>query len=204
MLKELFEASFFYKTFTKKEGMELMLDERIEQGDFGLVDINACKGCKYICSDNPEDREHLKVRGAQQVGVLSLDQLFSFVHENVGEISDYLLEGADSAIIVEMSCSTTDYVKDKRSKARRQLYNTLSLLFESPPIREHMEKKVARYVVFSWKETFPVDSEMDSVEASMKCMIQMTDEVYSPDNESRFDFGFKLKEIRYPDFLYCP
>jgi len=45
---------------------------------------------------------------------------------------------------------------------------------------------------------------MDSVEASMKGMIQMTDEVYSPDNESRFDFGFKLKEIRYPDFLYCP
>lgn len=29
----------------------------------------------------------------------------------------------------------------------------------------------------------------------------MADEVYSPDNESKFGFCFKLKEIRYPHAL---
>ena len=44
---------------------------------------------------------------------------------------------------------------------------------------------------------------MDSVEQSMKGMILMSDEVYSPDNESKFDFGFKMKEVRYQDVLVC-
>ena len=123
MLKELFEASF-YCTFPKKEDTILMLDERMAQGDFCLVDTKACQGCKYVCSNQPD-------------------------------------------------------------------------------VRNHLGNKQARYVVFSWKETFPENQEMDSVEASMKGMILMSDEVYSPDNESKFDFGFKMKEIRYPDVLVC-
>lgn len=200
MLKELFETSF-YITFPKKEDKVLMLEERIAQGDFGLVDNHACQGCRYVCSDNIEEREQLKVHGDLQVGILSMDQVFDYVREDVGKISDYLLEGKNSAFLIEMSCSTIDYVKGKRIKARGQLYNTLSLLFTNPDVKSHLEKKVARYVVFSWKETGPDDVEMDSVETSMKDMILMSDEVYSPDNESKFDFGFKLREIRYPDVL---
>ena len=45
MLKELFEASF-YITFPKKEDTVLMLDERIFQGNFGLVDAHALYGGK--------------------------------------------------------------------------------------------------------------------------------------------------------------
>jgi len=202
MLKELFEASF-YITFPKKEDMVLMLDERKAQGDFGLVDTKACQGCKYVCSGLPEEREQLRGHSDKQVSVVSLDQVFSYVQENVGEISDYLLDGPESAIVVEMTCSTTDYVKGKRVKARGQLYNTLSLLYTNPDVRNHLGNKQARYVVFSWKETFPENQEMDSVEASMKGMILMSDEVYSPDNESKFDFEFKMKEIRYPDVLVC-
>ena len=55
--------------------------------------------------------------------------------------------------------------------------------------------------MFSWRETIPDDEEMDFVESSMKGMTLMADEVYSSDNESKFDFGFKLKEIRYPSIL---
>jgi hypothetical protein len=200
MLKELFEASF-YCTFPKKEDKVLMLDERMAEGDFSLVDTKACQGCKYVCSDNPDEREQLKVHGDGQVNIMSLDQMFDYVREDVGEISDYLLDGTESAVVVEMTCSTTDYVKGKRVKARGQLYNTLSLLNSNPDVRNHLEKKNSRYVVFSWKETFPENQEMDSVEKSMKGMILMSDEVYSPDNESKFDFGFKMKEIRYPDVL---
>lgn len=202
MLKELFEASF-YKTFPKKEDTILMLDERTAEGDFSLIDAKACQGCKYVCSDLPEEREQLKVHSNKQVSILSLDQVFDYACENVGEISDYLLEGPDSAVVIEMTCSTTDYVKGKRVKARGQLYNTLSLLNSNPDVRNHLENKQTRYVVFSWKETFPENQEMDNVEQSMKGMVLMSDEVYSPDNVSKFDFGFKLKEIRYPDVLVC-
>lgn len=167
------------------------------------ADSKACQGCKYVCCDNLDGREQLRVHGDKQVSIVSLDQVFDYVRENVGEISDYLLEGTESAIVVEMTCSTTDYVKGKRVKARGQLYNTLSLLNTNPDVRCHLENKQVRYVVFSWKETFPDNQEMDSVEASMAGMILMSDEVYSPDNESKFDFGFKMKEIRYPDVLVC-
>ena len=200
MLKELFEASF-YRTFPKKENMILMLDERTVEGDFSLVDAKACQGCRYVCSDQPEEREQLKVHGDKQTSIVSLDQVFGYVQESVGEISDFLLEGEESAIVVEMTCSSTDYVRGKRVKARSQLYNTLSLLYTNPDVKSHLENKQARYVVFSWKETFPENQEMDNVEQSMKGMILMSDEVYSPDNESKFDFGFKMKEIRYPDVL---
>ena len=202
MLKELFESSFYY-TFPRKEDTILILDEFTARGDFALVDESACKGCKFVCSDNPKKREQLRVYGDQQVSYVSLDQVFNYVREDVGQISDFLLEGKESTILVEMTCSTTDYVKGKRIKARGQLFNTLSLLYTNPDIRSHMEKKNIRYVVFSWKETIPENKEMDSVETSMKGMILMSDEVYSPDNESNFDFGFKLKEIRYPDVLVC-
>ena len=202
MLKELFEASF-YLTFPKKEDKVLILEERMAQGDFSLVDTKACQGCKYVCHDNPDEREQLKAHGDNQVYILSLDQVFEYVCEDVGEISDYLLDGAESAVVVEMTCSTIDYVKGKRVKARGQLYNTLSLLNTSPDVRNHLNNKQAHYAVFSWKETFPENQGMDSVEASMKGMILMSDEVYSPDNESKFDFGFKMKEIRYPDVLVC-
>jgi len=202
MLKELFEASF-YKTFPKKEGAVLMLDERNVQGDFSLVDTNACHGCKYVCTESVEEREQLKVHGDKQVAIVSLDQIFSYVHENVGEISDYLLEGTDSVIVIEMTCSTSDYVKGKRVKSRSQLYNTLRLLYSNPNVKNHLENKQTRHVVFSWKETFADDEDLDSTESSMKGMVLMSDEVYSPDNESKFDFGFKLKEIRYPDVLVC-
>ena len=202
MLKELFESSF-YKTFPMKEGTILMVDERTAIGNFGLVDATACKGCKFICSEKQEEREQLKIYGEQQVSIVSIDQIFSYVHEDVGQICDYLLEGKDSANLVEMTCSTTDYVKGKRIKARGQLYNTLSRLYSNPNVRRHMEKKALRFAVFSWKETFPLNLIKDHVEASMKGMILMADEVYSPDNESDFDFGFKYKEIRYPDILAC-
>lgn len=202
MLKELFEASF-YVTFPKKEDTILMLDERTAEGDFSLVDAKACQGCKYVCCENPDEGEQLKAHSDKQVSIVSLDQVFGYVQESVGEISDYLLEGPESAVVVEMTCSTTDYVKGKRVKARSQLYHTLMLLNSNPDVRNHLEKKNLRYVVFSWKETFPENQEMDSVEESMKGMILMSDEVYSPDNESKFDFGFKMKEIRYPDVLVC-
>jgi hypothetical protein len=39
---------------------------------------------------------------------------------------------------------------------------------------------------------------LDPIEVSIKTMTSMSDEVYSPDNESNFDNSFKYKEIRYP------
>lgn len=204
MLKELFEAHF-YRTFRKVENKVLMLDERTVSGDFSLLDSFACQGCKYVCDVDPAAREQLKVHSEQPVYTLSINQVFSFVSdaEEVGEICDYMIEGDKSSTLVEMTCSTTDYVKDKRQKARRQLHNTLVLLFANPIIGEHIQNKLLRYAVFSWKETFPENEEMDSVERSMMEMTLMTDEVYSPDNESNFSYGFKLREIRYPDVLIC-
>ncbi len=200
MLKELFEAHF-YGTFPKVDNKVLMLEEISAAGDLSLLDPNACIGCKYVCNNVPEEREQLKAYCAQDVNIISIDQLFSFVREEVGEICDYMLDTLNTTALVEMTCSTSEHVIGKRQKARGQLYNTLRLLYANPIVRGHIENKNVRYVVFSWKETFPEEREMDSIESSMKGMTVLTDIVYSPDNESKFDFDFKLKEIRYPDML---
>ena len=197
MLKELFEAHF-YRIFPKIDDRVLMIEEFEKNGDFSLVDSNACMGCKYICSEEPEMREQLKVTSTQPVNIVNMEQVFSFVKEDIGEVCDYIIEGASSTILVEMSCSTAEYVKAKRPKAREQLYNSLEQLFTCTPVRSHIEKRATHYVIFSWKETFPPESEINDVEKSMKDMTIMSDAVYSPDNESKFEFGFKLKEIRYP------
>lgn len=202
MLKELFEGHF-YGTFPKVRKKLLMLDERVMKGDFSLLDTNACRDCRFVCNEEMEKREQLRVHGEGNVSVLSMEQVFSYVGEDVGEVCDYMLEGEADVMLVEMTCSTTDYVGDKRQKARSQLFNTLTNLYLSPFVKEHIENKAKRSAVFSWKETFDTATATDSAESSMLGMTLMSDEVYSPDNESTFDLGFVLKEVRYPDILFC-
>lgn len=198
MLKELFEGHF-YRIFPAVGERLLQLDEKTKDGDFTLLDDNACRDCRYVCNDDVNNREQLKVWSASPANIISIDQVFSFVREEVGDICDYMVESGDVTALIEMTCSTSGYVKDKRQKAREQLYNTLVLLHNSPVVRKHLEVRTSRYVVFSWKETFAPGAEVDSVEQSMMDMTQMSDSVYSPDNESKFEFGYKFKEIRYPD-----
>ena len=202
MLKELFESQF-YRTFPKVEGVVLLIEEREEVGDFSLLDTKACVGCKFVCSESPESREQLRVKSDKSVSIVNVEQVFGYVKEELGEVCDYLLEGEDSSYFIEMTCSTTAYVTSKRVKARAQLYNTLDRLFTCPPVKTHIEKRAVRYVVFSWRDTSASDSVIDDVEQTMRDMTVMTDAVYSPDNESQFDFGFKLREIRYPYVLAC-
>lgn len=202
MLKELFEAHF-YGTFPKTRNQVLMLEERTFSGDFSLIDSKACSGCKYVCDESIELREQLKVHADNMVSLISIDQVFSYVRKKLGERCDYMLDTTNATILIEMTCSTSEHVIGKRQKARRQLYNTLCILYANPMVRSHIEQNSIRYVVFSWKETFHEKNEMDDIELSMKGMTVLTDVVYSPDNESNFYFNFKLKEIRYPDLLLC-
>lgn len=200
MLKELFEGHF-YGTFPKIADKVLNLTERVQTGPFSLLDPKACQGCRSICDSEPERREQMRVESTLPVSSISLDEAFSYVKEDLGETSDFLLETNDTAAVVEMTCSTTDYVTEKRQKARRQLHNTLGILMTSPIVRQHIERLNTRLAVFSWRETFESPIAGDAVGESMMGITVMADEVYSPDNESKFDFGFKLKEIRYPHAL---
>ena len=197
MLKELFEGHF-YATFPKVQNRVLNLTEYVRNGTFSLLDPKACRDCQFICDSNPANREQMKVDSQQPVNIISIDEVFSYVKENLGKTCDYMLESNGTIAVVEMTCPTTDYAIEKRQKARRQLYNTLTHLMTSPIVKDHIERLVSHYVVFSWKETFDSNVTGDSVGESMTGMTVMADEVYSPDNESKFDFGFKMKEIRYP------
>lgn len=200
MLKELFESSF-YLTFPPITHTQINLTELVLTGAFSLLDDKACKACKFVCASDIVNREQLKIVSKQNVNIISIDQIFSYVKDSVGETCDYMLESNEAVALVEMTCSTGDYVVDKRSKARRQLYNTIALLFSNQNLRQHITNNKSNYVIFSWRETFDNTMQSDGVEDIMKDMLIMTDGVYSPDNEMNFDFGFKLKEICYPHAL---
>lgn len=200
MLKELFESSF-YITFPQKNNVTLALEEKVLSDRFILVDPNACRDCRNKCSTNENEREQLVVNAKSNVHVISLDDVFSYVKAPVGDNCDYMLDDDGQVILVEMTCTSSDYIGNKRVKARSQLYNTLCLLNTNPDLRKHLDQKGKRSVVFSWRETMTEMSDSDTVEGDMRSMMGMVDEVYSPDNISKFDFGFLFREIRYPDVL---
>lgn len=200
MLKELFEGHF-YGTFPKTDDRLLQLDESLKEGDFSILDAQACCDCHCVCNDDVDSREQLKIHSVGSVGIISIEQVFGFVQEEMGERCDYMLASVRSVALVEMTCSTSGNVKDKRQKAKRQLYNTLCKLFASHVVKQQIENYVSRFVIFSWKETFSSNTEEDIVERNMADMTSMSDVVYSPFNELQFEFGFKLREIRFPDVL---
>lgn len=197
MLKELFEGTF-YITYPKLSEKVLLLNEWTRSGNFFLTDESACRECEHVCCDLPNEREQMKVTADAPVNIISIDQVVSYVKEDIGKSCDYMLDDSNMIALVELTCSKTEYVVNKRQTARRQLYNSLCVLYVNPRIKEHIEKHPVRYVVFSWKDSFRNTHELDKVEVGMKGMTMMPDLVYSPDNESKFDFDFKLKEIRYP------
>lgn len=197
MLKELLEGHF-YGTFPKVTNRVLNITEHVQNGSFSLLDKEACRNCHFICNSDPEKREQMKVKSTFPVHYICLDDVFCFVKEDIGETCDYLLECNDTVAVVEMTCSTTEYVTGKRQKARHQLLNTISLLMTSPTVKIHIERLKNHVAVFSWRETFDKEITDDPVGKNMEDMMAMSDEVYSPENESKFDFDFKLKEIRYP------
>lgn len=202
MLKELFESSF-YITYPRVLEKVLFLKEWICNGDFFLTDENACRDCENVCCDDPSQREQMKVKAASPVNIISIDQVISYVREDIGKSCDYMIDNSNMIALVELTCSKAEYVLDKRQTARKQLYNSLCLLFFNPVIKKHIEDHAYRYVVFSWKDSIWNAHEHDGVEDSMMGMTMMPDLVYSAENESKFDFDFKLKEIRYPHPFVC-
>ena len=75
MLKELFEGSF-YVTFDKKDGVLINLQEgTFNGGDFSLLDPRACQGCQYVCSDELNDREQLRIHSDNQAYSLNVNDM---------------------------------------------------------------------------------------------------------------------------------
>ncbi|MCQ2217127.1 MAG: hypothetical protein MJZ33_01420 [Paludibacteraceae bacterium] len=198
MLKELFE-SCFYVTFPAKAGCVVNLTEVLYRGDFALVDSEACRDCRYMCSRVDSEREQLLIRSADGIiNAIKVDDLFAPIGENLGRMCDFILDDGHKMALIEMTCATKEHVGSKRVTCIGQLYNTLTNLRTCGPVKEHIEKETECEAVFSWKETNAPSDLTDPIEASMTAMTDLADEVYSADNVSRFDDGFIYREIRYP------
>lgn len=198
MIKELFESSFFMSNPNKGNHL-INLMEKLYKGSFYLVDELACRDCKRICNSSSHERKQLHVFTKGEVYVMRMDQVFMLLTD-VGENCDYMLDDSERMALIEMTCTSSEYATSKRQKAKGQLYNTLVTICSNQDVKNHINRKKARFVIFSWKDT-SLDEPYDAAEESMIAMTRMSDEVYSVDNVSNFDFGFKYKEIRYPDIL---
>ena len=111
MLKELFEGHF-YVTFSRSSDRLLQLDDCIREGDFSLLDAKACCDCFNVCSDTVGGREQLRIHASGSVSIISIEQVFDFIMEEMGERCDYMLDSSRAVAFVEMTCSTSGYVKD--------------------------------------------------------------------------------------------
>ena len=113
-----------------------------------------------------------------------------------------MLENKETIALIEMGCTESTYYESKRVKARKQLFNTLFFLDGCPNVNHHLDLKGKKYVIFSWKQK-DSRSLSDSIASSMKAMTLLPDKIYSPLNESNFDFDFRWKEIHFPDIFMC-
>lgn len=200
MLKELFESSF-YITYPHDENVLPNVVETVYVGSFALVDSSACVGCRDICHPDPLQRQQLRLLASTDVCAVRMDDVLKYVNDNLGEHCDYILDNGHKFCLVEMTCANDVHVGSKRLKSRSQLFNSISTLRACYAIREHIEAAEQCYVIFSWRKTVVGDDD-DPVEKTMQKMIEVSDEIYSPDNESNFDNTFKYKEIRYPDVYH--
>lgn len=176
MLKELFE-SCFYSTFPAKPGEIINLRESIYNGDFSLLDPEACRDCHYPCNPKVENREQLRVHSTTCIYSIKMDDIFKPISEKLGEMCDYLLDDGRKLALIEMTCATKEYVGSKREKCIGQLFNTLTNLRTCGPISQHIDRSYEREAVFSWKKTVaPVDSE-DLVEMSMTAMTELEETI---------------------------
>lgn len=202
MLKELFESTF-YITHPSKNGALVNIQEYSSIGEIHLCDSAACRNC-LVCISHPEYRRNINIFSNTSVNYISVEQVFSYVSEDLGDSCDYLLADSNRASLLEMTCSESKYVdneRGKRMKARGQLLNTLIHLFENKNVRDFLSNKSSKYVIFSWKDSSPVKDTTDDVENNFRSFANITDEVYSIDNVQKFDFDFLFKEVRYPDVL---
>ena len=197
MLKELVESSFFYVFPLRRDTVPCLIEEE-HHGVFSLADQLACQSCREPCG--PEKAQIL-LNSSELVHAINLNQVFGILEESVGENCDYLLDNNRVVVFLEMTCSLSEYAQRKRQKSKSQMYNTLNVMFCVNPIRNHIEQATKRYVVFSWKDTSVPNDMEDKVDFNMSGMTVLNDEVYSIDNESKFDFDFIYKEVRFPDCL---
>lgn len=200
MLKELFE-SCFYTTFPAKSGEVINLREIVYNGDFSLLDPEACRDCHYVCNLQLENREQLRIQSATCIHSIKIDDIFKPISEKLGEMCDYMLDDGCKLALIEMTCATKEYVGSKREKCIGQLFNTLTNLRTCGPISQHIDRSSGREAIFSWKETIAPKDLEDLVEISMTAMTELGDDIYSPDNVVSFESGFRYREIRYPDAL---
>lgn len=70
MLKELFE-SHFYVVFPKANDKVLNLEEKTKEGDFAIIDKNACRDCRVICGEDINSREQLRINSTISVNIIS-------------------------------------------------------------------------------------------------------------------------------------
>lgn len=203
MFKEIIESTFFC-TFPKKENSIVCLIEKTHTGTFSLVDTKFCSDCS-ICKYDITEQKNLLIESSTEVNSLKLEQVFELVKDNLGENCDYILGDDNKVVLIEMTCSKSEYVdctndKSKRTKARSQLKNTLYILNANKIIWNFLERKNSKHVIFSWKNKYPINED-DIVEKRFLDFSRLSDEIHSNENIQKFDLGFDYREIRYPNVL---
>lgn len=200
MLKELFESSFFLVYPIKGNKTPCLLQSE-KKGSFSLIDETACASCIRPCYNKDGQREQLCLFSNDSVNILKLDQVFELLQDSYGDNCDFVLDGHQVFMLLEMKCCQAKYSESERCKARNQLYHTIYVLKNVPVINKHIVNSIKKYVIFSWKITSDNDNNDDMVAINMTDMTSFVDETYSIDNESYFDNDFYYKEVRYPDIL---
>lgn len=119
--------------------MTVSLDEKTYSSGFSLVDPKACNACRVPCNEHASERRQLLVEATSTVNVINIEEVMSYVKEDVGLTCDYMLDDGKTVALVEMTCSASEYVTSKRQKARRQLYDTLCLLRANPDVKMHLD-----------------------------------------------------------------
>ena len=207
MLKEVFEKDF-YRSYPKRENTVVNVVENVYSAQFSLSDPKSCesgKGTSACKLYDTCDHVNLWVHSDEPVHVVSMDNVLEYLKNPLPHNADYVLCSKEKIRVVEMTCMEELYVETgsktyshgKRAHAQSQCEKLLLMLHSCGPIRIFVEHHAQKEAIFSWRRT----DEPVVLENSMAYFDTMQREVERTISTLPMSFGFRFRELRYPEIL---
>lgn len=207
MLKEVFEKDF-YLVHPKRESVIVNVVEHTYTGDFSLCDSKSCLGWsgREACASKAScNHENLHVHAAEEVYVVSMDQILGYLNEVLPHNADFVACGSSRFRVLEMTCMEEKYVNGtagetypggKRAHAQSQCEKLVEMMYMCGPIRQFVEHHQVKESIFAWRNTDEPD-----IDHSMSYYARMQDVVDSSIISLPMQFDFRFRTIKYPSVL---
>lgn len=216
MMKDLLELYFGQHYQSTKQ---VLAEIEVKSGLFSFADPKACRDCKEFTPGHEADCDKVVVKIDSQehdIECIQLEQFIDNFHNLKAMPSekkcDLLLVNENKIVLCDMTCSKAKYIDPsmmqdgtentgKRNKVRKQIKNSIALLYNVPEIASEINKKSERIALFAYrvKEEVVKDDFDRKMMSGIRSFGIKQEKLSQEPMYSDMENGFVFTEVRYPD-----